>query len=213
LSPADRVFGWVRQTEADANLGAYRGNLRVGPVCCETADAVETFDPPLPLAILGQPKPNQARFYLSAANGTPLTGKPVQDAYHKGSNRLQGRKAYPHHARLDPAHWDDAAQDQTQKPRPDGTYQEYRRAGGERDDQNRSMRGWVRPGATFAFDVHVTNLSDVELGALLWLLGLPADGNRHRFHRVGGGKPLGFGSVSLKIEEAALATGADLARH
>ncbi|HEX5500526.1 MAG TPA: hypothetical protein VFX03_14920, partial [Thermomicrobiales bacterium] len=42
---------------------------------------------------------------------------------------------------------------------------------------------------------------------------LPADGNRRRFHRLGGGKPLGFGSVSLKIKETALATGADLGRH
>jgi hypothetical protein len=35
----------------------------------------------------------------------------------------------------------------------------------------------------------------VELGALLWLLSLPADCH----HRLGGGKPLGFGSVRLEI--------------
>jgi hypothetical protein len=36
----------------------------------------------------------------------------------------------------------------------------------------------------------------VELGALLWLLSLPKD----HFHRFGGGKPLGFGSVRLEID-------------
>ena len=41
----------------------------------------------------------------------------------------------------------------------------------------------------------VTNLSDVELGALLWLLSLP----ENHYHRLGGAKPLGFGSIKLKI--------------
>lgn len=42
----------------------------------------------------------------------------------------------------------------------------------------------------------VTNLSSVELGALLWLLALPEG----HFHRLGGGKALGFGSVSLMVD-------------
>lgn len=46
------------------------------------------------------------------------------------------------------------------------------------------------------FAVDVTNLSDVELGALLWLLSLPEG----HFHRLGGGKPLGFGSVKLELD-------------
>jgi hypothetical protein len=41
----------------------------------------------------------------------------------------------------------------------------------------------------------VTNLSDVELGALLWLLSLP----ENHYHRLGGAKPLGFGSIKLTI--------------
>ena len=55
----------------------------------------------------------------------------------------------------------------------------------------------------FGFDLHVTNLSRVELGALLWLLALPSD----HFHRLGGGKPLGFGSVRLEMTEAVLHDG------
>ena len=81
-----------------------------------------------------------------------------------------------------------------------GHFQEYRRPrlnGHEQcDNQNRSIQGWVKPGTVFTFDLHVTNLSKVELGALLWLLSLPKD----HFHRLGGGKPLGFGSVRLEID-------------
>jgi len=81
-----------------------------------------------------------------------------------------------------------------------GHFQEYRRprlnGQEQRDNQNRSIQGWVKPGTVFTFDLHVTNLSKVELGALLWLLSLPDN----RFHRFGGGKPLGFGSVRLEID-------------
>jgi hypothetical protein len=67
----------------------------------------------------------------------------------------------------------------------------------QRDNQNRSIQGWVKLGTRFAFDLHVTNLSRVELGALLWLLSLKPE----HFHRLGGGKPLGFGSVRMEIVE------------
>src|SRR5262249_20363141 len=43
----------------------------------------------------------------------------------------------------------------------------------------------------------------VELGALLWLLSLPAE----HFLRLGGGKPLGFGSVRLELASATLHDG------
>jgi hypothetical protein len=96
----------------------------------------------------------------------------------------------------------------------DGAYQEYQRAGDDkdkRDDQNRSIEGWVRPEARFTFDVQVTNLSSVELGAVLWLLDLGKDGQH--FFRLGGGKPLGFGSVRLERIGGSLATGEALAQY
>jgi CRISPR-associated protein (TIGR03986 family) len=96
------------------------------------------------------------------------------------------------------------------------------KSGGEheqRDDQNRSMLGWVKVGARFRFRVHVTNLSKVELGALLWILSLnqspdslqPSAPQPEFFHRLGGGKPLGFGSVTLSVAASDLRTGAQWA--
>ncbi len=198
LSPADRVFGWVSQD----GPGAYRGRVRIGPVRCETDDAIEPFGSPgLPLAILGEPKPQQARFYAGELrDGVPVAqrhGLSKQEAGYQPGKVLRGRKVYPHHASLPEGYWKAAldgplvrgVQREYRRPRKDGQEQ--------RDDQNRSIGGWVPPDVTFTFDCHVTNLSDVELGALLWLLSLP-DGH---VHRIGGGKPLGFGSVRVKVEE------------
>ena len=201
LSPAERVFGWVRQArpgEPSAWPSAYRGNLRIGPVTCRTDDAVEWFgNDGVPLAILGEPKPQQARFYLGERDGhaQPKRRSKAEAGYTAGKH-LRGRKVYPHHQGLPEGYWDDPVEDRTQRG---PFYQAYRRPrkpdGTERDDQNRSVTGWVKPGTRFSFDCWVTNLSLVELGALLWLLRLP----EHHYHRLGGGKPLGFGSVRLEL--------------
>lgn len=221
LSPADRVFGWVK---VDADMGAWvkgeriaaRGLLCVGPVRCisSSAEAVERFAPPgVPLAILSAPKPQHGRFYVARSpNGeAQQNGLSKQAAGYSSGKGLRGRKVYPHQVSLPDEHWNNPTEDRTQQPR--GTpahYQEYRRPckDGEeqRDDQNRSILGWVKPGAQFSFDLQVQNLSAVELGALLWLLDLPDD----CFFRFGGGKPLGFGSVGLEIESCDLRTGNEL---
>jgi CRISPR-associated protein (TIGR03986 family) len=219
LSPADRVFGWVRSdVERRVDAGepvAARGLLRVGPVTCESSEAasVESFAAPgVPLAILAAPKPQQGRFYVAKskqgeAQSNGLTKKAAGYSADKG---LRGRKVYPHHAGLPAQHWKNPADDRTQSTRSDlpsagaapAHYQEYRRPRDneqeeQRDDKNRSILGWIKPGASFTFDLHVHNLSLVELGALLWLLRLP-EGN---FLRLGTAKPLGFGSVRLTIDQ------------
>jgi len=212
LSPADRVFGWVNQQ----GKGAYKGNVRIGPVTCVTPkdEAIETFGPPgLPLAILGQPKPQQARFYVakSPKGEAQQNGLTKEKAGYSPGKGLRGRKVYPHHNGLPDGHWDNATEDRTERAA-NGHFQEYRRpklkGKEQRDNQNRSIQGWVKPGTEFTFEIHVTNLSKVELGALLWLLSLP----ENCFHRFGGGKPLGFGSVRLEIESSHLHDGNDWKR-
>lgn len=208
-SPADRVFGWVNGTGA----GASRGNLRIGPVepVADTV-AVESFDPPLPLAILGQPKPHYARFYVAAgADGrSQASGTPKEGTGYTGGKGLRGRKVYPHHKDLPDGYWNVSAKSRLDHA---GRFREFLRATPEaaqesrQDDQNRSITAWVGEGSRFRFTIDVTHLSEVELGALLWLLHLP-DGMVHRF---GGGKPLGFGSVRLSMEDTDVIAGAALA--
>jgi CRISPR-associated protein len=229
LSPADRLFGWVAPPNGEsAALSAYRGRLRVGPVTCDDdqATAVRRFPGDgLPLAILSAPKPQQGRFYLSESAARPdqpiRPGTPKENLYRLGRG-LRGRKVYWHHAELDAAaYWNpDTPGDPTQMP-VGGRYREYLRPRAsvdpaksvvvegrryatvpgqeQRDNQNRSIEGWVNPGTTFRFTIEVRDVDDYELGALAWLLSLP---ERH-FHRLGFGRPLGFGSVRLSIDPAA----------
>lgn len=208
FSPADRVFGWVKQKTGQGKNTSYRGNLRVGLITCNFKDPIQNFGKDgFPLAILGQPKEQQTRFYTAKnPQGKPLEqGVPKQSGYQKQENGnqnnsggLRGRKVYPHHRNLPEGHWDNPETDRTQKQE-NGHFQEYRRPdnnGQERDDQNRSITAWIKPNVSFTFNLDITNLSNVELGALLWLLSLPED----HYHRLGGGKAFGFGSVCLEID-------------
>lgn len=243
LSPADRVFGWVKQREGRAKQKAYRGQVRIGAVNClgvKVTDAAgeetyhqqttEFFDGDedtkngLPLQILGQPKPQQGRFYVAKdkAGNAQNIGLNNEEAGYQGDKGLRGRKVYPHHRNLPADYWVDEKKWQSESTENDlsqeklnhnGTtyFREYIRpkADKRRDSQNRSIQGWVKPATEFEFDIHFINLSDVELGALVWILSLPEG----HFHRFGGGKPLGFGSVRLSLAATEIYTGGDLQKR
>ena len=215
LSPADRVFGWVSQTVNQTGKGSYKGNLRVSPAKCKTDNPVAVFgNQGFPLAILGQPKPQQFRFYAAATpNGESMPSATAKDDGFKADKGLRGRKVYPHHQQLPSGYWENPTEDRTQQA-VNGHYQEYRRPlynEADRDNQNRSIQAWVKPGSLFEFTVDITNLSKTELGGLLWLLTLP----ENYYHRLGGGKPLGFGSVRVEINwhETDLRQGQQWAEH
>lgn len=229
LSPADRVFGWVAPEGRGVKPSAYRGRLRLGPVVCEqdAAEAVERFDGDgMPLSILSSPKPQQGRFYVAESADWPDSPVPdgvaKEDLYRPGRG-LRGRKAYWHHAGLDRTmHWSEGqGKRDPAQVRVGGHYREYRRpwepaddkgtpapdrrryltehGKEQRDGQNRSIKGWVRPTTVFRFTINVRDLDEIELGALVWLLTLPPG----HFHRLGFGRPLGFGSVRLDIDAEA----------
>lgn len=248
LSPADRVFGWVRQGKGDGVV-AYRGQVRIGTVECskdadgndvgddaQISELIERFGEDnvpkdsLPLQILGQPKPQQGRFYVAEdeTGKAQSPGRNNERAGYKSGRGLRGRKVYPHHANLPRDYWIedvDVNNERTEAQRDlsqdqlisDGHtfFREYIRpkTAKRRDSQNRSIQGWVKEGVEFTFDIHFINLSKVELGALIWLLSLN-DGleDAKYFHRFGGGKPLGFGSVSLNlvVESSQITSGGDL---
>ncbi len=172
LSPVDRVFGWVSQRGS----GAYKGQLRVGTVQCESSNAIEIHSPPFSVAILSSPKPEQSRFYIAQdKKGNPLSEAEKAMSY-SAERGIRGRKVYPHHTKVN--------------------FIEARRTNDEKDEQNFSVNNWVKQGIAFTFTIDVINLSSIELGALLWILDL---GDNY-YHRLGAGKPLGFGSVGVKVD-------------
>jgi hypothetical protein len=209
MSPADRVFGWVADGGAG---GAHRGQVRVGQVRCLDTDAVLHFDMPLPLAVLNNPKPEQVRFYLGDLRSSRLVRQDGRRAALAGydnspARRLLGRKVYPRQADLEDlsGYWESPWLERLPIA---GHHREYRRPGGKTDRLNKSVNGWVRPGARFELDVRVFNLAAVELGALVWLLEQPEP----RCLRLGAGRPLGFGSVRvcLRRDESRLHLGSDV---
>ena len=121
------------------------------------------------------PSHNRAGFTWAGQMEAQQPGIGKEQAGYAGSNTIRGPKVYPHHAQglVDANVYSGAA-----------------------SNQNRSITGWVKPDTDFEFDLHFTNLSDVELGGLAWLLTLPPD----HFLHLGLGKPLGFGSVRAEIK-------------
>lgn len=187
----------------------------------------------IPLAILSTPKPEQTRFYLGKRDPQgrvqPLpNGIDRREAAYARDKVLRGRKVYPHQAAMAGlnGYWQPTAALQDARsttpnyvgPDTDPRYREYVRRPQHnnvalQDSQNRSIRDWIRPGTVFKTHIDVTNMNQAELGALLWLLDLPhfnrADnGDEGRFfHRIGGGKPLGFGSVIIRLTSLDLSDG------
>ncbi|MEU7616633.1 RAMP superfamily CRISPR-associated protein [Micromonospora rifamycinica] len=215
LSPADRVFGWVRQGRDDDGV-AHRGHLRVLPPHCGDAlrtDAIQKLDRPLTLVTLNSPKPSQFLFYLGDHDGGPLRNArrhPSQgfpDA--EDTRRLRGRKTYLTHAEvLDGAqdadtYWMPPAEEESDPLRPlriggRRRYREYIAPAGTSKDVATRVSSWVKPGVTFRLTLQVDNLSRMELAALLWLLSLP----HGACLKLGLGKPLGFGAVQVEVDWA-----------
>ncbi|WP_422768889.1 TIGR03986 family type III CRISPR-associated RAMP protein [Plantactinospora sp. WMMC1484] len=223
LSPADRVFGWVRQGEDDSRV-AHRGHLRVLPpddAGTPGKDRIHRLNRPLELVVLNGPKPSQFLFYLGDRDGAPLEApeRSAGQGYPASGDgrRLRGRKVYLTHAEvLDGErgaanYWTP----QVQPPRPatpNGPrpvtvggrtrFREYAFASGGGETQDNAARvitsvsQWVKPGTSFTLTLQVDNLTGTELGALLWLLSLP-DG---ACLKLGLGKPLGFGAVQVAVD-------------
>jgi CRISPR-associated protein (TIGR03986 family) len=221
LSPADRVFGWVSQqgseVEGPGGATAYRGHVRVLDVVAPAANKGSVHNlgaGGLTIAPLSTPKPSQGLFYVGdLVDGTvrPLgnVGDKAEffpDGGKRGRRTLRGRKVFPHHRKW--TGYDNEALRKALRYQPP-TGQE------EKTSQNATLHGWVKPGATFQAVIQVENLHPMELGALLWLLDpdrLGRDGMPGMM-RLGMGKPLGFGSVEVRVDEAAtrLSTGRQVA--
>jgi len=182
FSSAERIFGWASDGTGvvDNNRSAYAGHLRFSPVCCKTSSPVEKLDGGRILAILNSPKPTMARFYAGIWHEDgetyfdPKTSK--ANALYDGKSALRGRKVYPHHGSFDPS--------STKWRSP------------EKSNVNQSILDWIKPEAEFEFSIQFRNITPTELGGLIASI----QTDEGQCHRLGGGRPLGFGAVSLKVD-------------
>lgn len=172
---AEAIFGYVRP-EARAGDQARAGRVSVGDAQPKDGqDNVWYSDDPITPHILGGPKPTTFQHYLVQRSNDRRA------LAHYASNPgretvLRGHKLYWH-----------------KNADPDIAMSNQRRAQAS-ETQLTAIRP-VRAGLTFTFRLWYENLSQVELGALLWVLQLAAD-PAYRLS-LGMGKPLGMGAISL----------------
>jgi hypothetical protein len=223
LCPASRLFGWTpenAQGEGDENFPV-AGRVRVSVAWSDKRLSDTRL---IPLKILGSPKPQYYPFYLRPENGDP-SSVPGYYTIHAGdwwprAGRLRGRKFYLHHpdAVYDPqapgqsphapASPDAACASVQMTPEMDKNAHQKQQNGQPivpedlRSHQN-ATAAVLPPGAEFKGYIEFDSLSDYELGLLLWAISLadsPLDGCTERAHKLGMGRPLGMGSVRLKID-------------
>lgn len=174
LSPADRMFGWVQGSGAE---GAYAGRIRFS-MGDFVADKLMFIAEGIPLAILSTPKPTTIRFYLSDKSWQAQEREDAKAGYNNLTNRLRGRKMYRHFM---PSQFKE---------------NNYKVSDEDKSDQNRSVHGVVDKTSEFTFSIQFENLHEVELGALLWTIVM----EEGMYHRLGMAKPLGFGSLQVKVD-------------
>jgi CRISPR-associated protein (TIGR03986 family) len=142
---------------------------------------VQEGDNTLVPKILATPKPTAFQLYLAQPKSEKKQlkhygSKPVAET------AVRGHKFYWHKGRVTKTDLEPAANDPGME---DGVVKET-------STQHTQIKP-LRPDLTFEFKLYFDNLSEVELGALAWVLSLP----ENHCHKIGMGKPLGMGAVLL----------------
>lgn len=197
LCPACRLFGTVlKEAGEDEEYAALCGKVAFNDALPENEGGY-SFKFIRFLKPLSSPNPTSCNFYLADNPEKPKVVRNYDgfaikqrsnsrgsfvDERDRGDVFLRGRKFYWH-------------QDY------DETLAKYRISEGELKALgiNRRQVSEVEallPGTTFTFDVEFFGLTDEELGLLLWSLELDKD----MMHKLGMGKPIGFGSVRIETE-------------
>ncbi|RIK36171.1 MAG: TIGR03986 family CRISPR-associated RAMP protein, partial [Chloroflexi bacterium] len=176
----EAIFGWVED-----GITSLKGQ-RAGRVSFSDARFVAAQnglwlqESPVALHTLSSPKPTTFQHYLVQDREHQHNPDQLSSLAHYGTSptetQIRGYKRYWHKG-----------------PTPDLAATDKER---QHSDQLTYVRP-LKPGVEFNFTIRFENLSDVELGALLWALALPGEAGRHYYHKLGMGKPLGMGAVAL----------------
>ncbi|OQY88126.1 MAG: CRISPR-associated RAMP family protein [Chloroflexi bacterium UTCFX4] len=179
LDLAEAMFGCTKQ-KGEGKARAYASRVFVSDAKLEAGQGDVWLMPDeeiLTPRILSSPKPTTFQHYLTQGDDAAREKKNLKHyASDLNKTEIRGHKLYWHKGEV-------SRQDIELEP--------------DKDKQQlaKQLTGIkpVRAGVTFKFRVNFENLNDAELGALLWVLGLP-DGY---CQALGMGKPLGMGAVKI----------------
>lgn len=168
----EAMFGFVRRSKRVGHLQAYAGRLRFSDAHLAPNQS-DIWEPIITPPILGSPKPTTFQHYLVQDDHTRSSLHHYGDAVTETT--IRGYKQYWHHGTFsaNDLHQNDVEPNSTQHTRIKP----------------------VKAGVRFSFTIHFENLSDCEMGALLWVL-RTADDDRYRL-KLGMGKPFGMGAVKI----------------
>ncbi|MEK7995065.1 MAG: TIGR03986 family CRISPR-associated RAMP protein [Planctomycetota bacterium] len=180
ISVAEQILGFAedRSEEQKTEEGglALASRLRFADALLPEGSQDPLAQDFIPLKILGSPKtPCPALYFKSATGRGAYIGKRDLDP---ALHAPQGRKWYLHGQ---------------SKPGEEPWRTEY-----PNEEKTKKQKNLVRPiaaGHTFYFHIDFDNLSEVEVGLLLYAL--EPDAAFH--HKIGMGKPLGLGSVKIEV--------------
>jgi hypothetical protein len=183
---ADAIFGWIKREDTENKLPEGIEKQRAGRVFISDAkyktdqngiwykgNQEDTVTP----QILASPKPTTFQHYLIQPQETKAekknlkhyASKPVEETVIRGHKLYWHKGSDPDFEHQNP---DNASDTQTTKIKP------------------------INKGVTFEFTIHFENLSNVELGTLMWVLDIAQDDN-YRL-KLGMGKSLGMGAVKIE---------------
>ncbi len=180
---AEAIFGWVEEKDGGPK------EQRAGRVFFSDARYIGYVGPldsfwlnPEPIAphTLSSPKPTTFQHYLVQDRSAMHNPDEKPSLAHYGTSPLEtqirGHKGYWHKGMT-----------------PDLQATEKER--GHEKQLTRIMP--LRPGVRFSCRIYFENLREEELGALWWALILPGDSEKTYRHKLGMGKSLGMGAVTI----------------
>ncbi|MGW5317323.1 hypothetical protein [Nocardia thailandica] len=208
---ATRIAATITENDAVTTvLGAVDGNRQIAAridIGHATATAKTVPLPALPVVLMS-PNVQSAHTRLLAADGDHDAGRygsapTAAISYSNRHPRYRGREQYWHRGDWDgdgSAQWREAVRAHTALS---ASVSENTAAPADGDGVS-TLLAPLPVGTTFRARVTFTNLTAAELGALLFVLRFPGTAPTDFAHKLGGGQPLGLGSVAVT---------ADLFRH
>jgi len=177
LDLADAIFGFIKDKQpGEKQAKARSGRVFISDGICDktTCDDIWLSKNIITPKILASPKPTTFQHYLvqtsHAKNALKhYASKPQEDT------AIRGHKLY----------WHQGSSPGIKHENPD-----------EVSDTQKTQIKPIKPGVDFQFTIHFENLTDVEVGALLWVLDIAKD-EKYRLS-LGMGKPLGMGAVKIE---------------
>ena len=198
LCPACQIFGMLDKTEKSGTY-AYGSKVRItdATLIHPVRNSSSLFEKPIVLPEMGEPRPSAVEFY---------TISPYEE---NEKRKKQGYWTYDYKCQKGARNRDDRINLNQNQPRLRGRkYYWHSAVDLKKFEENRvsAMQQRIRPlkpsdksgmRSTFRFRVYFEQLNKRQLEQLKWSLDF---GDPNCAHKIGRGKPLGFGSVQINVE-------------